>query len=108
MIDVSKEEYQIILSILKEFVPNCEIRVFGSRNTGKAKPSSDLDLAIVGPDRLDTLLMATLKEAFEESGLPFRVDVLDWHSLSEDFKKIIEKDYTKIILRQRKNYRINS
>ena len=34
-----------------------------------------------------------LKEAFEESDLPFRVDVLDWHAISDRFHKVIEKKY---------------
>lgn len=34
-----------------------------------------------------------IKEAFEESDLPFRVDVLDWHSLSNNFKRIIESQH---------------
>ena len=40
----------------------------------------------------DTLLRH-LKEAFEESELPFRVDVLDWQATSPQFRKVIEKQY---------------
>ena len=32
-------------------------------------------------------------EAFEASDLPFRVDVLDWHRISESFHKVIEQAY---------------
>ena len=37
--------------------------------------------------------MVGLKEAFEESRLPFRVDVLDWHTISESFRKVIKAQY---------------
>jgi hypothetical protein len=32
-------------------------------------------------------------EGFEESDLPFQVDVLDWELLSETFQGLIEKQY---------------
>ena len=37
--------------------------------------------------------MRQLKEAFEESGLPIRVDVLDWHAISDAFKNVIAEEY---------------
>ena len=33
--------------------------------------------------------MADLKEAFRESDLPFKVDVIDWASTKENFRKLI-------------------
>jgi DNA-directed RNA polymerase beta subunit len=35
--------------------------------------------------------LAALKEAFQESDLAFRVDVLDWHALSPEFRGVIER-----------------
>ena len=60
---------------------------------GLAKDYSDLDLAIVGGGPLDWRTLSRLKEAFEESDLPMRVDVLDWHSISESFRDVIEQGY---------------
>jgi len=37
-----------------------------------------------------------LKEAFEESDLVFRVDVIDYWGASENFRAIINKDCVKI------------
>lgn len=31
-----------------------------------------------------------LAEAFEETDLPFRVDIIDWSTIKEDFKKLIQ------------------
>jgi type I restriction enzyme S subunit len=36
--------------------------------------------------------MAQLTEAFDESNLPIRVDIVDWAATNEVFQKIIEKD----------------
>jgi type I restriction enzyme S subunit len=90
MIDVNRAHLETIRAILSDHVPDCEVRVFGSRRTHRAKPYSDLDLALVGADRLDYRKVAALKRAFQESDLPFRVDVLDWNAISESFRGTIE------------------
>jgi len=37
--------------------------------------------------------MRQLQEDFENSSLPFRVELLDWHNISDEFRKIIAKQY---------------
>jgi type I restriction enzyme S subunit len=93
MIDVLPEHLKIIIDILKRFVPSFEVRAFGSRCKGKSKKYSDLDLAIVGNEKIDSNTILEIKEAFEESNLPYRVDVLDWNAISENFRKIINEKY---------------
>ncbi|MGC9994384.1 MAG: nucleotidyltransferase domain-containing protein [Terriglobia bacterium] len=93
MIDLSPQHLQTVRAILDRHVPNCEVRAFGSRTNGSAKHYSDLDLAVVAPTKLNPETLRQLKEAFEESDLPFRVDVLDWHETSPEFQKVIEKAY---------------
>lgn len=39
---------------------------------------------------MDWRVLADLREAFEESELPIRVDVIDWSTCSEEFKKLID------------------
>ena len=93
MIDLKGDEIKIIFKILNQYAPNCEVRVFGSRVKGKAKKYSDLDIALVGEQKFDWKLIADIKEAFQESDLIFRVDVLDWYAISPEFRKIIECKY---------------
>jgi hypothetical protein len=40
--------------------------------------------------------LSLLKEALEESNLSFRVDLLEWDSLPENFKKSIKAGYAVI------------
>lgn len=82
-----------VKQILAQHVPDCEVRAFGSRVHGTAKPYSDLDLAVVGPGRLPRDRVRCLEEAFEESTLPIRVDVLDWHAISPGFQAVIAKRF---------------
>ncbi len=91
MIDLAPEHRAAVERILKKIVPDCDVFAFGSRVTGTAKKYSDLDIAIVGSTRLPPVIVMRLKEAFEESELPVRVDVLDWHALPESFRKIISE-----------------
>jgi predicted nucleotidyltransferase len=93
MIDLPPQHLEAIRAILRRHVPECEVRAFGSRVSGPAKNYSDLDLAVVAPGKLNADTLRHVKEAFEESALPFRVDVLDWHETSPDFQKVIEKAY---------------
>jgi len=102
MIDVFQHHLDIVTSILRQFVPDCEVRVFGSRFTHTAKKHSDLDIAIVENAKISSTLISEIAEAFQESDLPFRVDVLDWNALNEEFKKVITSAGYEVI--QERNY----
>lgn len=93
MIDLRPGLLQVVLDILARHVPGLEVRAFGSRVTWTAKEHSDLDLVIVGDEKLDFKTIARLQEAFDESDLPIRVDVLDWNDISPEFQRIIERGH---------------
>ena len=93
MIDLNPKHFETVQHILAKHVPGYEVRAFGSRVKWTAKDYSDLDLAVVGNKPLSFKQKGQLAEAFEESNLPIRVDVLDWHRISEEFKKIITEEY---------------
>lgn len=79
-------------------MPDAEIIVFGSRIHGTAKLWSDLNLAIKAKSPLDWKLLAEIKEAFQESELPFRVDILVWNDISAAFRKAIESNGYEMLL----------
>lgn len=93
MLDLRPDLLQTVQRLLSEIVPDCEVRVYGSRIKGTAAVSSDLDLVLVGPKKLHWKPLTKLRAAFEESNLPFRVDVLDWHAISTAFQQEIEEGY---------------
>jgi len=90
MIDLSPIHTTIIKEILEKELPNDEVIIFGSRVNGTAKPYSDIDLAVISKEGLDKNKLWELREAFEESDLPFSVDVLDWNRLSKSFQDSIK------------------
>jgi len=93
MIDLNPKHLKTIQYILAEYIPDYEVRAFGSRVKWTAKDYSDLDLVVVGSKPLNLRQRGELVEAFEESNLPIRVDVLDWQSISEGFRQVISERY---------------
>lgn len=91
--DLSPDHLAIVCTILAKHVPDAEVRVFGSRATRKAKAHSDLDLAVLGREKMAEKALADLRTAFAETDLPFRVDVAGWRSLPESFVKLLDGGY---------------
>lgn len=80
-----------IQKILKAHLPkDAAVWVFGSRATGKIKRFSDVDIAIDLNHKLSSALLADLTEAFDASDIPYKVDIVDWHNISNAFKERIE------------------
>ena len=90
--DIRPDHLEIVQNILQEHLPDgFKVWVFGSRANWTTKDSSDLDLAVEGADALDYKSMVRLEVAFEESDLPYTVDVVDLNAVSPEFKRIVEK-----------------
>ena len=90
MIKISKEQLKIVNEILDDYLPTREVMAFGSRAADTSKPYSDLDIAVMGSDPVNFETLALLKDAFSESDLPFRVDILQWCRINPEFKKVIQ------------------
>lgn len=97
-LDLDEAELALVKAILARHVSDAFVWVFGSRATGKAKRYSDLDLCIKANEPLGLDVMSALAEDFSDSDLPWKVDLVDWHSISEAFRAIIDRD--KVILWQ--------
>ena len=94
-VDMRPQDLKIVRDILRVHLPaTAQAFVFGSRATGRTKRSSDLDLAIDLGRALTRKESADLADAFDDSDLPYRVDVVDLNEVSESFKAIIERDRT--------------
>lgn len=87
---MSVTELTLVQSILNTWLPTREVRMFGSRARGKPKPYSDLDLVIMGDTPTPLSTMGQLHEAFANSDLPWRVDLVDWADTSPEFRLHIQ------------------
>jgi predicted nucleotidyltransferase len=90
-INLEDQHLQIISSILNSHLPkNAKIWMFGSRVVGKAKPFSDIDLLIDLGKPAPLSLIGKLNLAFEESELPYKVDLADASTITHEFKQKIK------------------
>ena len=91
-LDIDPNHLAMVSSILNRHVPQYEVWAFGSRVTGTARLYSDLDLALITDKPLSWAVSSALKEAFSESDLPWKVDIVDWATTSEDFRRVIRRN----------------
>lgn len=95
-LSLTPDEGQIVQSILQDIIPDKTVWVIGSRMTAKHKPYSDLDLLIIGDEGLPLAAAADLRCAFSESDLPFKVDLVLWSALNNNFKQTFEQNHVVI------------
>jgi len=90
MIRLSAQELEQVTAILHAQVPEYAVWAFGSRVHGRnLKPHSDLDLAVLTDQPLSPARVMNLQQAFADSDLPFRVDIVDWAAISVEFREVI-------------------
>ena len=91
-IDITAEQRRTILTLLKRHLPCTTVWVYGSRAKWTSQPHSDLDMVVFAtPDQSSRVSL--LREAFEDSDLPFRVDLFVWNEVPDSFWKQIESDH---------------
>ena len=92
-LDLPQKYLEQVKSLLRTHVPHAEVWAYGSRVTGDGHEASDLDLVLRNPQNLleETAALSDLKEAFTESNLPIRVDIMDWARIPESFHREIER-----------------
>ncbi len=86
---MTERDKQELVAIISSYLPNARIILFGSRARGDTVSGSDIDIALDNKTRIDVHTIYAIKEAFEETRIPFTVDVIDLHAVSEMFKQQI-------------------
>ncbi len=98
-LDLPQKYLEQVQSLLRAHVPHAEVWAYGSRVTGSGHEASDLDLVLRNPKNLqeETSALYDLKEAFTESNLPIRVDIMDWARIPESFHREIERAHVVVL-----------
>ncbi len=91
-IDVTTSQRKTILELLKRYLPGTVVWAYGSRVKWTARLGSDLDM-VVFSSRDQKRQVSDLQEAFEESNLPFQVDLFVWDEVPEEFHANIEAEH---------------
>lgn len=93
MINLPEKDFKLVIKILRKYFKGTIVFFYGSRITENIKPYSDIDIAVKGIEKFDLSAMNRAIEAFEESELNIRVDLLDYNSISEEFKMVIDRKH---------------
>jgi CRISPR-associated endonuclease/helicase Cas3 len=88
-IAITPEQERVLRNLLQRHLPDTTAWLYGSRITGKAHLRSDLDMVVFAEPGQERQV-SDLREALEESSLPFRVDLFVWDEIPETFKATIE------------------
>ena len=98
-LDITADQRKTLLALLKRHLPNTTAWVYGSRVKWTARPQSDLDLVVFTKPEQERRV-SELREAFEESNLPFRVDLFVWDAVPKQFRKEIEAEHVVLVERE--------
>ena len=90
MLTIEPRHWEIVKTILKKYPYT--FYAFGSRTKSNPKRFSDLDLCFV--DNIPWNIRAHIEEDFDDSNLPYKVDLVDWNRCDENFQKLIKTDLT--------------
>ena len=99
-IDLRADEHREIARLLQHHLPEIEVWAYGSRVKGTARPASDLDLVTFASAGQNEAV-SRLREAFDESPLPFRVDLFVWDKVPEEFRRNIEE--VRVVVQEKKH-----
>ena len=95
-IDITAEQRKTVLVLLQRHLPNTTAWVYGSRAQWTTRPQSDLDMVVFATPEQNSRV-SDLREAFEESNLPFRVDLFVWDEVPEQFREQIEAEHVVLV-----------
>ena len=91
-VTLTPRQREVVLQAIERCLPGVTVWVYGSRVRGTARPTSDLDMVVFAPPERRPEVFA-LREAFEDSSLPVRVDLFLWDEIPEEFRKNIEAEH---------------
>ncbi|MDR2085668.1 MAG: nucleotidyltransferase domain-containing protein [Dysgonamonadaceae bacterium] len=86
MFGLSKRDIETIYDILEKYSDIHSVYLFGSRAKGTYRQGSDIDLAIIN-NQLSLNQIIQLKDDFENSSLPYFVDIVDYTAIKDPLLK---------------------
>jgi len=81
-------------TILRRYLPedNYQVFIFGSRAGGEPSRWSDIDVGVLGREKLPGSLKIRIIEDLENSLIPFKIDLVDFMAVSDEFKSFALKE----------------
>ncbi len=95
MLNVKQRHLDMLYQIFNSYCPKAEIWAYGSRINGDSHSGSDLDLVVKNFNE-ENKYIYELKGLLSDSNIPFLIDLTEFDTLPDSFKKEIQKKYIKI------------
>ncbi len=95
-VDLTTRQRDILLELIDLHLPNTTVWAFGSRVKWTANSKSDLDLVVFASEE-QNLQVGLLREKFQESDLPFRVDLHIWSKLSNGAQSEVKQCFVPLV-----------
>jgi len=94
-----QDKQRIIVLAKKIFKQPLSVIAYGSRVSGEAHDTSNLDLVLKTDDNtcVDIDAFISFKEALQNSNIPIIVQVLDWQRIPESFHKNILENCVEMV-----------
>ena len=88
-LDPAKDDIEAAMRIVRRELGGQPARLYlyGSRARGEAVPASDIDIAILPAVPLEPGTLARIREALEESTIPYEVEVVDLSGADVAFRQ---------------------
>jgi predicted nucleotidyltransferase len=83
---------QKIVAVISALMPQVNIYLFGSRARGTHAQWADIDIALDGGKELPRADVDEIKSMFKESNILYRIDVVDFHSVTPLMQQQILQD----------------
>ena len=97
-LNMRTSDLALLRRLLALYTPKAQVWAYGSRVNGQSHDTSDLDVVLRNPNKLDESIdeFLDLKEALQESAIAISVDVHDWAHLPTSFHHNIERAYVEL------------
>ena len=81
---------EVVLRFLKD--EEVKVVLFGSRARGDSVNTSDVDIGIIIGEGADRKKLVLLREYIDEMNIPYKVEIVDFSTISEEFKEMALKE----------------
>ena len=85
-IDLTPLQQDTIKELISKYLPNPKVWIYGLRAKSTSRIESDLDMGVFSKPE-QNCAVSNLRETFEESNIPFRVDLFIWDEIPASFRE---------------------
>lgn len=89
---IDEESKRKIIAVISALFPNAHIYLFGSRARNTHSQWSDIDIALKEDQKISRYAIAEAVSMLEASNMPYKIDVVDFNSVTDDMRQSIQDE----------------